>query len=224
VARKEILAGFSLFAGWALAISLTASGGALLAAYGAYAAYTTAQAQLAVANKQFVRTNPPKLDLTSLHIWAEGNGRPLDPKNKLPDIVGGAKIEGSASIVNNGPDEATIIGDDIQAVWWRGPLTMNNPEWGDPGQNRLKAFDLDPPHRLKGEITALAPGKGGRWSFSYTIPPEIGPGEALYVIGNVVYLDSIGSRHGLYFARKYVPSEGRFVKPPDADDKYEFSN
>jgi hypothetical protein len=74
-------------------------------------------------------------------------------------------------------------------------------------------------HRpLEESAEILKPGDIAHWGFVTTVPKNRTPGQNLYILGFVQYLDRLGTHRAIYFARRYDERERRFVKATDNPD------
>lgn len=161
--------------------------------------------------------NRPRLVARHIHIWEKGKGLPLDPENAIPRLQPGDHIEGTAFVINEGGNPATITKSDCITAWIDGELTMNNPLWRSDDRrknNELRGFawsrgsptfDVRFPLLLESMDS-----RGLRWEFETIVPP--GGTASLYVLGTVDHIDSLGHRRSLLFASRYDRSTNRFVE------------
>lgn len=192
----------------------------LLTLLGVWAYTSLTYCQMQSTRDQLTLAFPPKLSVNSIHIWEKGKGSPQNPRNTSPPLVPGTEIEGAVLAVNYGREVATIAWSDCRA-FWLDHLQMTNPLWGHPKPNEIRRFSGDPPYDLDQSIdrqNEMRPGDIERWAFDTKVPNDV-VGKELFVIGYVVYHDRLGTRRGVYFARKYDPGRSEFY--PVDDKNYE---
>ena len=159
---------------------------------------------------QLTLAYPPKLELSSLHIWNKGNGSPFNRDNAAPSLTPRNVIQGAAFILNSGRETATIVSSDILPEFRSKPLMMNDPGWNNPGGNELRKYaNIPPDYPVEDIVKQIKPGASLRWEFEVTVPSDP-TNETLYVIGNVAYQDRLGTYYHVQFARPYDPAKGDF--------------
>ncbi|MBC7280056.1 hypothetical protein [Hoeflea sp.] len=155
-------------------------------------------------------SNPPRFKITRPVVYRKGG-----PETKVSDLPGfeaGEQIAGWAFAVNYGRYAATIKDSDCMFYWAaNGIIPMHLMYY------RMKAKDKWLALNAGGVIP---PGGAAEWrSIQSTVPNGFekkhdGWSHTLYLIGFVRYIGAAGDHRGLYFCKRYIPEEQRFV---DAD-------
>lgn len=159
----------------------------------------------------------PKFIVTNIHIWNKGKGRIFNSSNEYPTFNVGDGIEGAA-IAENVGGEATEITGYCLPYWSKGPLPMFHPGWNFP-MDKQTWFAFEPkkttsPIRPAPNEHIVESGEPAKCEIS-TVVDQSERGADFYILGHIAYLDKLGLKHDVKFARKYVPSERRFVASDD---------
>ena len=173
------------------------------------------------ARDQLSLAYPPRVIVTSLQIWEEG-----DKARGAPDLKPGMKIKGVANAVNIGREGTRIERSECFTRWYPvGILPMKKPHYYEgPGRNPLKGGswrpDEDGTDMLYATevLTEPKPGEIGQWVFNETVPQSYDPlRHRLYVIGQVIHFDRLGTRRATFFCREYDPAKQTFIPVKNTD-------
>ena len=165
---------------------------------------------------------PPKIKISSIHIWERYSGSILDHNNKKPTFIPGTIIDCSVFAYNDGRESAYLVGTYCELSWidkntippigitWYKGDTIGVPKW-HPKE--------DYPLINSGE-KELVPGAIRRWELEVKVPETVYEKD-LFVIGYISYQDRLKTRRAIVFARKYDPATRRFSPVDDPENENE---
>lgn len=176
--------------------------------------FEEARAATKAADDDLILNHPPKILVNRVAIWPAGR-RGISPSMRLD-----SKIEGEAWAYNAGRHSAKIISGKLCVFWTNDELPMVSPLHMSKIPKYCEIFWLEDVNGNPWVSGSLLHNDevSAKWSFNST-PPALS--YKLYIIGEIEYLSSRGSRYYTSFARRYRVADKRFeiVDNPDYEDQ-----
>jgi hypothetical protein len=134
----------------------------VVAALATVAIFCVSTAQWSAFRDQLTLAYHPRLNANHFHIWEKGHGKPFERPNVPPPFIHGTPISGALLAVNDGREDAFVVGGGCLAHWQKEPrLPMNSPLRPDnPDLKPLKYMDDLNIYQFKdGPVYKVVPGQ-----------------------------------------------------------------